>query len=59
MASFNITLIEEHLHVLFVSDGKDKAFPNLLEEIFNQVLVAQSKEQVCAAPYERTEDRTA
>lgn len=59
MAQFNITLTEEHLHGLFVSDGKDKAFSNLLEEIFNQVLVAQSKEQVCAAPYERTEDRTA
>ena len=32
MAQFNITLTEEHLHGLFVSDGKDKAFSNLLED---------------------------
>lgn len=59
MAQYNITLTEEHLHGLFVSDGKDKAFSNLLEEIFNQVLVAQSDDQISAAPYERTDDRTA
>ena len=59
MAQFNITLTEEHLHGLFVSNGRDEAFAKLLEEIFNQVLLAQSTEQLCAAPYERTENRTA
>lgn len=35
MAQYNITLSEELLHGLFVSDGKDKVFSKLLEEIFN------------------------
>jgi putative transposase len=59
MAQYNITLTEELLHGLFVSDGKDEAFSNLLEEIFNQVLVAQSDDQIGAAPYERTDERNA
>jgi len=59
MAQFNITLNEKHLHGLFVSNGRDEAFAKLLEEIFNQVLLVQSTEQLGAAPYERTEDRTA
>lgn len=54
-----ITLTKEHLHGLFLSNGRDEAFSKLLEEIFNQVLLAQSNEQLCAAPYERTEERTA
>src|SRR5690554_437067 len=59
MAQYYITLTEEHLHGLFVSNGRDEAFAKLLEEIFNQVLLAQSTEQLQAAPYERTEKRTA
>ncbi len=59
MAQYNITLNEELLHGLFVSDGKDAAFSKLLEEIFNQVLLAQSSEQIGAERYERTEERTA
>lgn len=59
MAQFNITLSEEHLHELFVSNGRDEAFSKLLEEIFNQVLLAQSTEQIGAKPYERTQERTA
>jgi putative transposase len=47
------------LHQLFLSNGRDEAFSKLLEEIFNQVLLAQSTEQLGAAPYERTEGRTA
>ena len=58
MAQFNITLTEEHLHGLFVSNGRDEAFSKLLEEIFNQVLIEQSKEQIGAEPYERTDKRT-
>jgi putative transposase len=59
MAQFNITITEEILHGLFLSNGRDEAFSKLLEEIFNQVLLAQSSEQVGAEPYERTEKRTA
>jgi len=59
MAQFNITITEELLHGLFLSNGRDEAFSKLLEEIFNQVLLAQSSEQVGAEPYERTEERTA
>ena len=59
MAQFNITITEEILHGLFLSNGRDEAFSKLLEEIFNQVLLAQSSEQLGADPYERTEERTA
>ena len=59
MAQFNITLSGEHLKDLFLSNGKDEAFSRLLEEIFNQVLLAQSTEQLRAKPYERTDERTA
>jgi len=59
MAQFNITITEELLHGLFLSNGKDEAFSKLLEEIFNQILLAQSTEQIGAEPYERTEERTA
>jgi putative transposase len=59
MAQFNITITEELLHGLFLSNGRDEAFSKLLEEIFNQVLLAQSSEQLGADPYERTEERTA
>jgi putative transposase len=59
MAQFNITLTEEHLHGLFSSNGRDQAVAKLMEEIFNQVLLAQSKEQIGADPYERTDERTA
>ena len=59
MAQFNITLTEEELHGLFLSNGRDDAVAKLLEKIFNQVLRAQSTEQLCAEPYERTEQRTA
>ena len=59
MAQYNITITEELLHQLFLSNCRDEAFSKLLEEIFNQVLLAQSTEQLGAAPYERTEGRTA
>ena len=47
------------MHGLFTKDSKDEAFSRLLEAILNQVLVAQSAEQLGAMPYERSEDRTA
>lgn len=68
MTQFNITLSAEHLHGLFTSNGRDQAFAKLLEEIFNQVLLAQSpaclrqagrSDKIGAERYERTDERTA
>ena len=59
MAQLNITLDTELLHGLFTKDSKDEAFSKLLEAILNQVLLAQSAEQLGAEPYERNDDRTA
>lgn len=59
MAQLNITLDTELLHGLFTKDTKDEAFSKLLEAILNQVLVAQSAEQIGAQPYERCDERTA
>ena len=59
MAQLNITLDTEILHGLFTKESKDEAFSKLLEEIFNQVLTAQSTEQLGAEPYERSDDRRA
>ncbi|WZL80345.1 IS256 family transposase [Vallitaleaceae bacterium 9-2] len=59
MAQLNITLDTELLHGLFKKDTKDEAFSKLLEAILNQVLLAQSSEQLGAEPYERSDDRIA
>lgn len=58
MVQLNITLDTELLHGLFTKDSRDEAFSKLLETILNQMLLAQSAEQL-VAPYERCEDRTA
>ena len=47
------------MHGLFTKDTKDEAFSKLLEAILNQVLLAQSTEQLGTEPYERSEGRTA
>lgn len=54
MAQLNITLDTELLHELFTKDSRDQAFSKLLETILNQVLMAQSTEQLGAEPYERS-----
>lgn len=59
MAQLNITLDTELLHGLFMKDTKDEAFSKLLEAILNQVLLAQSAEQIGAQPYERSDERMA
>lgn len=59
MAQFNITLNAEHLHGLFSCIGRDEALAKPLEEMFNQVLLAQSAEQIGAEYYDRTDERTA
>ena len=50
MAQLNITLNTELLHGLFTKDSKDEAFSKLMETILNQVLLAQSAEQLGAQP---------
>ena len=59
MAQLHITLNSEILHALFIGGNRDEAMSKLLEIIFNEILAEQSKEQLCAEPYERTEERTA
>jgi len=59
MAQLNITLESEILHGLFTSDGRDEAFSKLLSSILNQVLDAQSTEQIGAERYERSGMRKA
>ncbi len=59
MAQLDITLDTELLHGLFTKDNRDDSFSKLLEAILNQVLIAQSTEQLGAAPYERCDERSA
>ncbi len=59
MAQLNISLESEILHGLFTSDGRDEAFSKLLASILNQVLDAQSTEQIGAKRYERNGERKA
>lgn len=59
MAQVQITLDIDVIQGLFTKDGRDKAFSKLLETILNQVLEAQSEEQLGAARYERTSERVA
>lgn len=59
MTQFQITLDADILHQLFIGDSRDAGIAALLETVFNQVLKAQSAEQLGADKYERNEDRTA
>jgi transposase-like protein len=56
MAQYNVTIGDEILHGLF---QRDEGVARLLEQVLNQVLQSQVSEQVKAAPYERSEERTA
>jgi len=58
MAQVNLTLNQEEiLQLSSLSCGSD-AFRELLRATLNQFLQAESTEQLGAAPYERTEERT-
>ncbi|MPM25381.1 IS256 family transposase ISPeth3 [bioreactor metagenome] len=59
MAQLHITLDTEILQKLFLTGERDEAMSKLLKMIFNEILAEQSKEQLGADPYERTESRTA
>lgn len=57
MAQLNITLNQEEILSLLQENSGD-AFKKLLQESLNAVLKMESKEQLKAEPYERTEERT-
>lgn len=57
MAQVNITLNQEEILQL-ISDDRDSAFAKLLQDSLNSILKAESAQQLKAAPYERTEERT-
>ncbi len=57
MAQLNITLNQDEILQL-LSDNRDGAFKKLLQESLNAVLKAESQDQLQAAPYERSEERT-
>lgn len=56
MAQVNITLTQEE--VLEVLTGnREESFKFLLEKILNEIMKAESEEQLCASRHERTEER--
>ena len=57
MAQINITLNQEEI-LQILADDKGEGFRKLLEASLNEILKAESTEQLGAEPYERTENRT-
>ena len=57
MAQLNITLNQDEMLQL-LSNNREEAFRQLLENSLNSVLKAESAEQLKADPYERSEERT-
>ena len=57
MAQLNITLNQEGIQALLLDD-RGEAFKHLLRTSLNKILQAESAEQLKAAPYERSEERT-
>ena len=57
MAQLNITLNQEEIQALLLDD-RGEAFKKILQASLNKILQVESAEQLKAAPYERSEDRT-
>ena len=57
MAQLNITLNQEEILQLLLED-RGEAFKNILQSSLNKILQIESAEQIKAAPYERSKDRT-
>ena len=57
MAQLNITLNQEEIQALLLDD-RGEAFKKILQTSLNKILQAESAEQLKAAPYERSEERT-
>lgn len=57
MAQLNITLNQEEIQALLLDD-RGEAFKQILQTSLNKILQAESAEQLKAAPYERSKERT-
>ena len=57
MAQLNITLNQEEIQALLLDD-RGEAFKQIHKASLNKILQAESAEQLKAAPYERSEERT-
>jgi len=57
MAQINLTLSDEEIKQVFIGD-RNESLKFLLERILNEVMRAESEEQLCASRHERTEERT-
>ena len=57
MAQLNITLNQEEI-LLLLSDNREDAFKKLLQDSLNNILQAESTEQLQAEKYERSAERT-
>ncbi len=57
MAQLNITLNQDEILQL-MSNDREGAFKKLLQDSLNSILQAESEEQLKAAPYERSAERT-
>ena len=57
MAQINITLDQDELLEL-LSGNREKGFKLLVKKLLDQVLLAESAEQLQAQPYERSEERS-
>ena len=57
MAQLNITLNQEEIQALLLDD-RGEAFKKILQASLNKILQVESAEQLKAAPYERSEERT-
>lgn len=57
MAQINFTLEYDFLIGLF-KDSKEDAFAKIMEAIMNQTMLAESRQQLCADPYERSDGRS-
>ena len=57
MAQLNITLNQEEIQALLLEDPGER-LKKILQACLNKILQVESAEQLKAAPYERTEDRT-
>ena len=57
MAQLNIALNQEEIQALLLDD-RGEAFKKILQTSLNKILQVESAEQLKAAPYERSEERT-
>lgn len=57
MAQVNITLSQEEL-LQVMSGDRDEAFKMIVQKLLNEIMIAESEEQICAGRHERSEERT-